>query len=145
MNDKQFEIELTRGEQEVIKQALMSVIKAGDAKKPKENTTEYKILEVNKDILGQILHLQDLDGGKYSVQPTIRAKYSRRELKVLAATMLITAQLQANTLEEYNKRPADHKSFADTDGRRKADYVGRLETRMAETNSILDKVRKHYE
>lgn len=139
-----YEIELTRPEQEVIIQALKSVIKAGDAKNPKESSIEFKILEVNKDIMGQVLHLQDIDGGKYSIQPSIKAKFDRRELKVLAATMLITAQLQANTLEEYQKRPADHKSFSNQDGRRKEDYVGRLEKRLEETNSIINKVRKHY-
>jgi hypothetical protein len=138
-------IDLTKGEQEVIIQSLKSVIKAGDARGFKPNTTDFKVLEVNKDILGQILHLQDLSGGKYNILPTVTAKFNRREMKVLAATMIITAQLQANALKEYETRPEDHKSFSDQDGRRKSDYVTRLQTRMDEVNSILTKVRKTYE
>lgn len=145
IDQKKMEVELTKDEQEVIIQSLKSIIKAGDLKNPKENTTDFKVLEVNKDILGQIYHLQDIEGGKYAILPTIKPKFTRREMKVLAATMIVAAQLQANTLAEYEKRPSDHKSFSDQEGRRKEDYVSRLTARMTNVNSILTKVRKTYE
>lgn len=121
--------------------AVQSVVKAGTAKEPqmKPNSTDFKVLHVNRSILGKIEYAISMAEKRELNEHEL--EFNRQEAKVLIATMLLTSQLQANVLAEYEKRPEDHKAFADADGRRKADYVTRLKARINDVNSVLTRLR----
>lgn len=135
-------LSLTRNELVVLSSAVGSVIKAGQAKEKdmKPNSTEAKVLEVNKKLGEKLTYASDIiEKEKRIVQDV---DLNRSEAKVLIATLLLVKGMQVKSLEEYEKRPDSHESFKNEDGRRRVDYISRLKQRMEDVDSIMNKVRK---
>jgi hypothetical protein len=122
--------------------SLGSLIKAAAPKEPdmKTNSIEYKVLQENKKLMEKARYAEDLLAKGLKDEHEI--ELNRSEAKVLIATMLHTSLIQSRVMEQYEKCPEEDPKFAPVDGRRKADYIGRLKARMAEVNTVLDKIRR---
>lgn len=119
-----------------------SIVKAGTAKEPtmKPNSTDLRVLNVNRAILEKLQYAAELMDKEKRIVHDV--EFNRVETKVLLATMLLTGKLQHQALEEYEKRPDDHKAFSTEPGRSRADYITRLKSRIEEVNSVMQKIGK---
>lgn len=131
-------LSFTQSEYVVSISAVGSVVKAGEQKELKPQSTEASILEANKSVLSKLKYNFELLEKELRITQDV--ELNRRETKVFAATMLLAASMQANALGEYDKRPEDHASFSSEPGRSKADYVTRLTQRMEEVSKVLRKL-----
>jgi hypothetical protein len=126
--------------------SVAAIIKIGEMKKDlKPNSSEFAILQANREIqekldyAGNLLNKKEMLGVEH---PEVDIEFNRPQTKVLIATMVHTAAVQSKVLGEYEKRAENHESFADEPGRRKKDYMVRLNERMNEVNGVISKLRK---
>lgn len=136
------EIRLNRIDLKIAAMSVVSFLKAAapGLTKIKPNSLEWKVFAANTDIKAKLETADKL----YDLNPDREdavVPLDRNQTKVLIATLVHTSSIQKKVLDEYDRRPDNHKSFANEDGRRKADYVVNLKARSSEVLKVLDKLK----
>jgi hypothetical protein len=121
---------------------LDSIIKAGSQKEKdlKPNSLDFLVLAENRKVKEKMEYANTLmdKEGKEAQQ----VELNRGEVKVLIATMLYTSVLQSKVMEAYLKTPENDPKYKDEPGRRRADYMAKLEEKRKATDGVLIKLRE---
>ena len=131
-------ITLNKEELLLIDSLLGRIVQAGASKDIKPNSTDAAVLLINKEILEKCDYIYYCDKS----QGTYELELNRRQTKVLIASLLFSSNACAKIMCAYEQRPETHEAFSQEAGRRKEDYIKKLNSKTNTLNSILDKTRR---
>lgn len=112
------------------------------ASQPKPGSTGYKLLAAYDVVKEKLAYVSDLIHKPDYIGDLVSLELNRVEAKAIIAGLVTSRAMQDKVMEEYKKRPPDHASFADKEGRRKEDYETALELRIKETTALMEKIRR---